>query len=98
MGLWAGGASAAEVRFTLDLVGNDRPGIVSEITATLRGHGVTIDRLETAVSEAPMAGGHLFHAKAELRGPAAETQPLQADLEQLAAELMVEISIGGTDA
>ena len=41
--------------FVLDLVGTARPGIVREITAVLVRPGVTIDRLDTTTSTAPVS-------------------------------------------
>lgn len=78
--------------FTLDLVGNDRTGIVQEVTSTLAKRGVSISRLTTETLDAPMAGGRLFEAHASLHAPAGTSlSALKADLERLAGELMVEI-------
>ena len=82
------------VRFTLDLLGADRPGIVAEISATIAAHGVNIEELSTDVRDAPMSGGSLFEARALLSAPSsASTEELRAMLEGLADELMVEISL-----
>lgn len=79
---------------TLDLVGTDRPGIVSDITRVLTEHGVNIESLTTATRDAPMAGGTLFEATAELEiTPAVDLADLQASLEQLANELMVDLTL-----
>ena len=59
-------SEAGVQRFTLDLVGADRPGIVREITEVLAAHGVNIDRLRTEARDAPMSGGRLFEAHAVL--------------------------------
>jgi glycine cleavage system regulatory protein len=78
--------------FTLDLVGNDRTGIVQEVTSTLARHAVSITRFTTETLDAPMAGGRLFEAHAALHAPPdASLTELKADLERLAGELMVEI-------
>ncbi|MFV0406645.1 MAG: glycine cleavage system protein R, partial [Propioniciclava sp.] len=47
---------------TLDLLGNDRPGIVRELSAVFAHHQISIADLTTASREAPMAGGRLFEA------------------------------------
>ncbi len=79
---------------SLDLVGTDRPGIVSDITRVLTEHGVNIESLTTTTREAPMAGGTLFEASAELEiTPAVDLVALQASLEQLANELMVDLTL-----
>lgn len=86
---------AAPVRFGLELLGDDRPGIVAEISAALAEHGVSIDELTTGVRDAPMAGGTLFEARAALSAPAdVDTDALRSRLEELGDELMVEISLG----
>ena len=36
----------------LEVLGNDRPGIVNEISSALRAHGITIDKLESHVTDA----------------------------------------------
>ena len=84
----------APVHFTLDLLGSDRPGIVAEISSALAALGVNIEDLATDVREAPMAGGTLFEAHAVLDAPAdVSSETLSATLEQLADELMVDITL-----
>ncbi len=94
---FAGGgqASASPGRAVeLDLVGNDRPGIVREITRSLAEQGINLERLQTDVRPAPMSGEPLFHAQATLAVPAsASLETLQARLESLADELMVELRL-----
>ena len=81
-------------RLSLELVGADRPGIVHDISQALARRDVSIEELHTATREAPMVGGMLFEATATLLAP--PTVPiadLQAVLEELANELMVDISL-----
>lgn len=78
----------------LTLVGNDRPGIVADISSLLASSGVSIDELTTGVREAPMSGGLLFEADAVLRVPdGVAGDDLRAALEALADELMVELNL-----
>ncbi len=93
--LAGGDSSPTDVRhLTLDLLGSDRPGIVSEISAVLAAHGVNIESMATATREAPMAGGLLFEATAELELPAnVDVEALRDALEELANELMVDIDL-----
>jgi glycine cleavage system regulatory protein len=80
--------------FLLELLGDDRPGIVAEISSALAEAGVSIEELTTDVREAPHAGGMLFEARALLDVPAGATQDdVQAVLEGLADELMVELRL-----
>ena len=78
----------------LDLVGNDRPGIVRDITGLLAELGVNLERLTTEVAPAPMSSEPLFHAEALLAVPLGLTLGvLQARLENLADDLMVELNL-----
>ncbi|HET7735677.1 MAG TPA: ACT domain-containing protein [Nocardioidaceae bacterium] len=82
------------VRFQLDLLGADRPGIIADISSALAEAGVSIDELSTDVRDAPMAGGTLFEASAVLEAPTTtSSDALSALLEKLADELMVEIRL-----
>jgi glycine cleavage system regulatory protein len=85
-------APAPGHEYTLDVVGNDRPGIVADITRLLASHGVNVHGMETKVEPASMAGGELFRAQASLHIPeAADVGDLEAELEAMANDLMVEI-------
>ncbi|TWI56737.1 glycine cleavage system regulatory protein [Pseudomonas duriflava] len=78
----------------LELVGNDRPGIVRDITRQLSQLGVNVERLSTDVRTAPMSSEQLFHATALLALPATlELETLRQSLETLADELMVELNV-----
>ena len=82
----------------LDLIGNDRPGIVKEISAVLAAQQVSVEDLQTKVVPAPQAGGDLFAAKVRLRAPAStDLSALRAALEELAAELLVDLSFDSDD-
>ncbi len=78
----------------LSLVGNDRPGIIKEISAAVAELGVNVQRLNTQCTPAPMSADALFKAKAtpEVLEPVPLEQ-LQENLEQLADELIVEIEV-----
>ena len=81
-------------RWTLAVVGADRPGIVAEISSLLSERGISIEDLGTRVSDAPMAGGTLFEAQASLTAPAdADAAEVRAALETLADELMVDVDL-----
>jgi glycine cleavage system regulatory protein len=90
-----GGHEPAGARsFSLHLLGNDRPGIVRELSGVLAAHRVSIDELSTETWEAPMAGGVLFEADAVLGVPAdLDEDTLRAALEAVAHELMVDIEL-----
>lgn len=78
----------------LELLGNDHPGIVRDISRVLAQHRVNIEELETDVTSAPMSGETLFRARAHLRIPPSVTlQSLRSRLEALAGELMVDLTL-----
>ncbi len=78
----------------LELVGQDRPGIVREIAQALAGRGVNIEELTTRVVSGSFSGESLFEAEARLRvPPEVPADDLRDLLEKLANELMVDISL-----
>lgn len=78
---------------TVEIVGHDRPGIVSEISNAFSKHGVNVEELATECRSAPMTGEALFEAKARVCIPAScDTDALREDLEEIAADLMVDVS------
>ncbi len=75
------------------LVGQDRPGIVRQVTATLSGLAVNIETFATHVSAEPHSGAPLFHMEAWLRlPPGLQAAAVQAELEQISGEIMVDLS------
>lgn len=82
----------------LDLVGNDRPGIVQEITGVLAAQQVSVESLQTRVVPAREYGGVIFEARAAFRAPDdIELDALQEALERLANELQVDIVFDADD-
>ena len=79
----------------LELVGQDRPGIMRDLSAALAERGVSIDELHTEIASAAMSAENLFKVKAVLVVPAAlSDDALRGGLESLANEMMVDIAIG----
>jgi len=90
--LEAGGPNGEALQFSL--VGQDRPGIVREVTAVLSGLDVNIETFETRTSAEPHSGATLFHMEAQLRLPAGlAAAKVQAALEAISGEVMVDISL-----
>ena len=78
----------------LDIVGQDRPGIVREISHALARFGVNVEELETECASAAMSGETLFKAHARLSIPeSCNTAQIRQQLERIAADLIVEISL-----
>lgn len=78
----------------LEIVGQDRPGIVRQISHTLAQSGVNVEELHTECASAAMSGETLFKARAVLSIPeSCNITELRHNLERIAADLIVEISL-----
>jgi glycine cleavage system regulatory protein len=78
----------------LEIVGQDRPGIVRQISHALAGFGVNVEELHTECSSAAMSGETLFQARAWLSIPeSCNVAELRQTLEKIAADLIVDISL-----
>lgn len=78
----------------LELIGQDRPGIVREISSALAALGVSVQDLRTGVESAPMSGERLFRAEAELvPPPEVGVERIRLALERIADEMMVELHL-----
>lgn len=76
-----------------ELMGQDRPGIIRDITHVLTQRGVNVADLHTQVTSAPMTSETLFIATADLHVPATESlEEVRAALEAIAHDLMVDIT------
>jgi glycine cleavage system regulatory protein len=91
-GTSGGGAEAAQPRLALEVVGNDRPGIVRDISKVLAEHALNIEELTTSIASGSFSGETLFRVTALVRPPdAASVEAVRAGLEELGNELMVDI-------
>ena len=90
-----GGESTNAARYLkLDLVGNDRPGIIHSISSQLVRRGISIEKLQTDVVSGAWSGEQMFQMNARLLvPPTLDADELRAGLESLANELMVDITI-----
>ena len=78
----------------LEIVGQDRPGIVQQISHTLATFGVNVEELNSECVSAAMSGEMLFKARAKLSIPEpCNVVELRHKLEKIAADLIVEISL-----
>jgi glycine cleavage system regulatory protein len=81
---------------TLDfgVVGQDRPGIVRQVTAVLSALDTNIETFKTWIAAGSETGAPLFNVEARLRLPLGlQAQKVQAALEAISAEIMVDISL-----
>ena len=91
-------AAQLEPALRMELVGNDRPGIVREVSQALAAQQVNVEEFQTECDTAAMSGGSLFRATARLRLPATLCrEDLQASLEKIAHDLMVDIQLESPD-
>jgi glycine cleavage system regulatory protein len=88
------GDGAVGEALQLSLVGQDRPGIVRQVTAALSGLEVNIETFDTRITAEPHSGAPLFHLDAALRlPPGLKAADVQAALEAISAEIMVDLSL-----
>jgi glycine cleavage system regulatory protein len=91
-GTAAAAVPATSPRLALEVVGNDRPGIVRDISQVLAARHVNIEELTTHVVSASFSGEPLFRVTAFVRAPdQAAVDAVRAGLEDLGNELMVDI-------
>ncbi len=78
---------------SIQLVANDRPGILREISSLLARLNVNVEELTTSCEPAPMSNEVLFRAEARLSIPQQlSDEDLAAELEGLAEDLMPEFN------
>jgi glycine cleavage system regulatory protein len=79
----------------LEVLGNERPGIVRDVTRALTGLGVNIEEFASGLESAPFTGVAMFRASARLRAPdGLGVEDLRKALERLAGEIMVDLAMG----
>jgi glycine cleavage system regulatory protein len=78
----------------LQVMGNDRPGIISSISQVIASRGINVEELRTDYTSAPMTGTAMFNARARLfLPPSVSAADLQRELEKIAGDLMVDIDL-----
>ena len=86
-------AAARGGGLTLELVGQDRPGIVREVTAVLAGLGANIEDFSSGTQPSAHSGGQLFKAEARVTLPeGVSAEQVQQALEAISGEIMVDFS------
>ena len=79
----------------LTLVGQDRLGIVSNLTRILAEAGISIENIHTEIVPAKGSAAQTFKVAAHLLVPTSvSTESLGAKLEALASEMMVDVALG----
>lgn len=76
----------------LEVLGNDRPGIVRELTEAIAGCGGNVEELVTGVESAPMSGEQMFRARGVVSFPEESAIALlQSAIEKLSDDLNVSV-------
>jgi len=87
-------APTAGVMAAIAVVGHDRPGILRSVSGVLAQHGLNVEDLASERVSAPMGGGTLFQARATVSvPPGVNLSAVRADLEKIAADLMVDLTL-----
>ncbi|MFU8893538.1 MAG: glycine cleavage system protein R [Luteolibacter sp.] len=85
--------TAPRATMRVDVTGNDRPGIVSELTAAISAAGGNVEELVTDLESAPMSGHALFRARGLISLPqGTENLAMIAAIERLSSDLTVDIA------
>jgi glycine cleavage system regulatory protein/folate-dependent phosphoribosylglycinamide formyltransferase PurN len=81
--------------FELELVGDDRVGIVSRLTSMLAERGISIENIHTELTRSGVSGKQTFKIGAHLLVPAAlSVDDLRRDIGALASEMMLDVALG----
>lgn len=87
-------APDAPTTLSFTVLGNDRPGIVRDVTAAIAEHALSIDGFRSRTLDAPMAGGTLFEASVSVSVPRGEdAEAITTALEALAGEIQVDLTV-----
>jgi glycine cleavage system regulatory protein len=76
----------------LDITANDRPGIVQEVSSVIHHQTGNLIKLISSTKSAAHFGHDLFNAKAQIVIDESSIDDLVSALEQIADDLMVDIS------
>lgn len=85
-------AQVLPIKVKIELTGNDRPGIVHELTNVLNQFNLNIIKFDTSCESAPNWGGNLFKATTVISiADDFDLTELTESLEAVADDLMVDI-------
>ncbi len=78
----------------IELVGQDRPGIVREVTGALAALGVNIEDFSSGTENTAWSGELLFRARARLTVPqGVSVDAVREALEDISGEIMVDLTL-----
>lgn len=80
---------------SIDVIGNDRPGIVRQLAAAIASAGGNVEQLVTGLESAPMSGHPLFRAHGVISlAKTSDADTLIAAIEKLGPDLTVDVKPG----
>jgi glycine cleavage system regulatory protein len=83
-----------EITAQIDIMGNDKPGIVQELTSILAQFNINIVAFDSSCASAPNWGSSMFKARATISmAKDFDIEPLREALEEVANDLMVDIDL-----
>lgn len=87
--------AANTIEKTVSLIGNDRPGLLSEFSRALSAHNINVLEMDTEITSAAMSGDPLFEATARIAVPAnTDEGSLLEELDAVAELLDVDVRLG----
>ena len=90
--------AVAHTPWRLDIVGQDRPGIVHEFSAALASRRINVVQLRSDITSAPMSADPLFTASVAIHVPAEiDIDELRERLEAIAEELTIDYALVAAD-
>jgi glycine cleavage system regulatory protein len=79
---------------SIEVVGQDRPGIVREVTAVLSRLGANIEDFASSTQKSAWSGEPIFRAEARVRvPPEVSFEQVQSALEAISGEIMVDLTV-----
>ena len=85
-------------KLQLTVLGNDRPGIVLQVSQALANANINVIDMQTFITSAAMSGDNLFNAKLSLCEKSDyDIEQLEIQLEIIARQLSIEIDLDKND-
>lgn len=82
------------LHYSIDILGNDRPGILNETTRALAELGINLIEVSSTIEPASMSGAPMFSCKAMIEvGPDQSVTEVDAQLTAIGQKLAVDILI-----
>jgi len=76
----------------IDIFGNDRPGIVSQLAKAISHAGANIEELNTSIESAAMSGQNIFHACGTICIPeSCDDELIITAIESISDDLTIEV-------